>query len=427
MSQTSSIISQFTTIVAGNKTFSPSFDTTTNVPALTFLCMEVYLKKHAGKFVNQIPSGYQDVVDRHLGLVAHREELIGKVFCTMKKVGAYVFGGYLRDMVAGIKFNDIDIRVKSDNEKQSFISEILEFADIFVENKNIYPCFTCTNIRVQSRCQRNIWLDIDLTLETNFELGCKVYLHSSFDFDVNMLKSKSPDKSLKLINKHCNMPDIFKNISQKEFVILDKIGQPSFQHWISSFDMIAKKTADDIQGRETPTNYGDTWTFVPNSSSEITESTCISRSCLQGRNLLRRIEKMERRGWFCINKTCDNPNCIAAIPDMRQAYVAFQIAEEQMEMRKRIRKMELRAEAYREFHLRFYPSRITGKMANIINFSKSEKSYTIDHAKSVKRQKKITNHRNENALSTKSSRKVSKKNKENFYLMASIKEELNSS
>ena len=241
MLQRSVFYPQLSTIIDGSKFFSQSFDTTTNVPALTFLCMQVCLEKHAEKINNPEFSGYREVFDRHTKLVAHRDELIKQVFRTMIRVGAYVFGGYLRDMVTGTKFNDIDIRVNSETEIQIFIAEILEFADIFKESKNIYPCFTCTNIRIQSRYQRNVWLDIDLTMDT-------VFTSNSFDFDVNMLKSTRPGKSLELINNQCNINDIFKNIMQKKFIILDDLGQPSYQHEIPSYYPIAKKTVAEILG-----------------------------------------------------------------------------------------------------------------------------------------------------------------------------------
>ena len=158
------------------------------------------------------------------------------------------------------------------------------------------------------------------------------------------------------------------------------------------------------------------------------QSTCINSKTVRGMNLMYRIAKMKQRGWACINETCYNPLCVAAIPGLLRAYEAFQRAErsrKELEFyHERQRQRKLRIELYQ----RIFFGRITGKIANTINFEKSEKSRAIDLEKFVKRQKKTTNQINGNPLYSSSKKKIPqercKKNKSKFYLLSSIKEEL---
>lgn len=333
---------------------SPTFDATQTIPSLQFIVMEQILRDHPEK-------SNDDRFYRFHKHQALRNEMIDVIFVFMRERSheGYIFGGYLRDQYANLKFNDIDIRFPSLPYAEMFIGDIISVFDILIVKKHYIGCFS---IRVQSHTNRKICVDLDVTFKYPG-------LVERFDFDVNMLKSSKPNETLSLMNDKCNLHSVLRNIAKKEFVVLDYYGAPTINHesnFTANFDC-----------------HGKVCGFTNKGSVGI---DCIYRGTRHGNKLLERIAKMEARGWKCTNKLCNNPTCILSKPGLKEAYNEYKRLEElkrQQKIAARKQKQEVRRFMFR-CHI---PGRITGKQANTINFEKSCKSCTIDSSKSIKETK----------------------------------------
>lgn len=220
--------------------------------------------------------------------------MISNIFAILTEITAdcnnkpYIYGGFVRDTLAKLPFNDIDIRVFDRNTSTKFISKLEEKYDIRILKCNYDGSIS---IKIISK-ETDEFVNFDITF-------CTERNNIVHDFDVNMFYtttlSEKITNNIERLNEHCNRFNTLLHIINHEFVILNSFGYPTIEHL-------------------NPTMVFDPVTCVIRYSDNRRYSSCIRRSSLQGRKLRERRKKMERKGWKCLNKDCQNPECVLA-PD----------------------------------------------------------------------------------------------------------------
>lgn len=344
---------------------SPTFDSNIMLP-IQLLCLEIHLKSHpegGGKLLFDEYLGYhcnKSVYDEYNQYLSLKNVMIQTLFINMRSDNGYVFGGYLRDQNADIEFNDIDIRFADAVSANNFIESLQEIYNVLIVSQHYYGC---CSIRVQSKVLRYSYVDVDVTFETG--------RRNRFDLDVNMLASRDPEKELTIYNHRCTIHNILKNIRQRKFIALDKHGSPSLEHHLNSC-YVAIGDSDQL-----------TFIFSTVIAGDQNSCTCIHRRSYRGRKILQRIWKMEKRGWTCVNKTCLNPECILAQPNLPQLFARYKraINKKRAYLHAALRRKILRRKTLGKKQLIVQLACLTGKNFNITNFGKKEKPRQLEYYK----------------------------------------------
>ncbi|CAH6421819.1 Hypothetical protein KVN_LOCUS507 [uncultured virus] len=205
-------------------------------------------------------------------------------FCSRKEY-CTIFGGYLRDNICALNFKEIDIKFENEEFTKKFINSLRDiYSCYFKRTRSLKNCnsFGCIQIRIAPKPLLDksiilnifeIFIDIDLVFPISTRISC-IEKQIGLDFDVNQLIMRENQIS---VNPNCGLTysSIFKNINSKEFLVLDSFGK-TFEH----------KNLHQ----------------------------CVSIKSNRGRKIFLRINKMEKKGWTCINKqTCFiNHECILA-------------------------------------------------------------------------------------------------------------------
>ncbi len=221
---------------------------------------------------------FKEMMLKHvLDLIFQQDEQTTFAVCNESSEGSAgtIFGGYVRSLLAKESFRDIDVKISSQG-RELLINKLKETYIVELEHANIltYGTCGCITILVRHRTYSELTLKMDLVSSENTNMIKR-------DFDVNQLELCGDQISC---FKAEYLPSITEHIRRKEFVIMDSKEGPTLEH---------------------PTD----------------KSCCIQRSGKNGIKLLERIERMEARGWKCLNRhICSNPQCICATKESIETF-----------------------------------------------------------------------------------------------------------
>jgi len=156
---------------------------------------------------------------------------------------------------------------------------------------------------------------------------------------------------------------VFNNICNKQFVVLSSDGKPLIAHknrWLK----VMTDHDGTIIGYKSNT-MGPQWT-------EEKCFDCVHRDS-SGLKLMKRIDKMLKRGWTCLNEPCKNPECIMAPTELVSAYNQH-LAWERLE-RLQKKKDEISRQRYIRSYIRdqtWIPDFVSTKTGNWISFESSK-------------------------------------------------------
>nr|WBF71034.1 hypothetical protein [Megavirus caiporensis] len=225
-----------------------------------------------------------------------------------------VYGGYYRDYLAELPFNDLDIRFRCLNDIKIYIEHFLPFTCVNINNS--YSYCGCVTLMISNLDTIDIKLRLDLTYpvkEYMYSTGEKCF-KTRQDFDVNLLTSTKSiynldGNSFMRLGKYCQVENIIENCRNRRFVVLTGLGRPIIKHHHTYI-----KIYRDNFGLITSIQYNH-----PDNN----QYDCISRNSKQGMKLLERIDKMINYGWTIANHPCENPDCILAPSELYEEYLEY--------------------------------------------------------------------------------------------------------
>ena len=188
-----------------------------------------------------------------------QQTLILNVISIISKYDGKIFGGFIRDLLCGDRFNDIDIRFDNLRKYNLFKQNLHQFYAIDViktEKKYDFKCFS--RIKIRDPLNFSAYVQIDVIFPSDTEnINCRTI---ESDFDVNQLQLSNNKFDLCQTGKYLDYSKIIQNIKNKHFNVM--------------------------------------------------HTCCLYRDTKYGNKMLKRIEKMEKKGWICINRyCCGNPMC----------------------------------------------------------------------------------------------------------------------
>lgn len=231
----------------------------------------------------------------------------------------FIYGGFLRDYIAGDIYSDIDIRFDSKKLIKIFIDHYIPEQYIkqilptsLNNNASRYYCKCITmNLILPGYLNYPIAIDLTYTNKSYFMLDI---VHSSSDFDVNMLrlfnfKNNDIVSNLTTYHLNCQIDDILENCRNKQFVVMSLDEHSKIKH-----QEITTKYLYDANENMIGAEHPNEIEFHPD---------CINRYNDRGQRLLRRIAKMQQYGWNCRNEPCANPWCILAPCELSNIYYLY--------------------------------------------------------------------------------------------------------
>lgn len=209
----------------------------------------------------------------------------------------YIFGGFVRDLLAGNIYTDIDIRFGRGKYIDLFIKYCMPNKYIVKKNYTIDNSISrysgkCISTEIFTRDSPNIIIKLDCTYL--FKDSNIVYIdsHIQFDLDVNSLalylsivNGNLKSKIIALSNI-LNLPKIIKNCRKKKFIVLNKSGYSVKSHHYIFSDCI----------------------FCTDGCDSNNEYICYT--CYNMEYYIQRIKNMISKGWIINNNPCDNLSCI---------------------------------------------------------------------------------------------------------------------
>jgi len=287
----------------------PSFSVEDRVPSLLVVCLETLARSEQIREVTKmLDNGPFTAISQGLEFLEQKRAFLKKIFRHLYVTHGYVYGGWIRDQIAGVTPHDIDIRADSLSKATRFIQTLRIFSNILVLRQCFLGCFT---IIVQDPFNKNINFQMDVSYNNAFT-------NTNYDLDVNLLRTCKPDanctsySNVSLLNDNCDIDSVIRHCRQKEFVVLTPENKPVISHsrcWITT----------NISPEGNIVDYD----IVYDGCYRVTRSDyyhCINRHTHEGQTLLKRIDKMKRRGWKCLNDDCLNPECILAPDNLVEAY-----------------------------------------------------------------------------------------------------------
>lgn len=272
------------------------------------------------KITNKIPKHNIDNIFQYYA----KKIVIDLIFQKIHDDQVCCFGGFIRDMIAGYDFNeikDIDVRCRSQYHVDIFIRtlKIYFILGIVKETKNKFTINISVDIGNEyfmeyvmnnrftmelitdvfygdvKNTMKNLGENLNL-INIDMDIYCEKttywsddYHNMNCDLDVNTLRSdcllQDMDISdLRTFNPNCDINGTYNNAKRREFIVLSKIGNPIIDH--SDIDYYMRAFTDD---------------------------PCIDYRNKYGKKILKTIMKMQQRGWKCLNKPCNNENCVLSI------------------------------------------------------------------------------------------------------------------
>ncbi|AUV58176.1 hypothetical protein [Bandra megavirus] len=231
----------------------------------------------------------------------------------------FIYGGFLRDYLAGDIYSDIDIRFDSKKLIKIFIDHYIPEQYIkqilptsLNNNASRYYC-KCITMNLILPGYLNYPITVDLTY-TNKSYFMFDIVHSSSDFDVNMLrlfnfKNNDIVSNLTTFHLNCQINDILENCRNKQFIVMSFGEYPKIKH-----QEITTKYLYDANENMIGVEHSNGIEFHPD---------CINRYNYVGKILLQRIAKMQSKGWYCRNEPCENPWCILAPHELSNKYYEY--------------------------------------------------------------------------------------------------------
>ena len=274
---------------------SKLFDLTKRIPSLAQKCLET-LTTQDPNIITKLSQDYAiECFAMQQKIHTLKQEMIASLFYLLKiaYAGSYVYGSYVRDKIGKMPFNNIiNIHFPDLDTTTEFVAKISNWYRIFIldQTNNI----NTINILVQHATY------IEIVIELHLNYNYKHHQLDELDFDVNMLKLPKPSidiTSLSLINKTCNIPEIYDHIREKSFIVLDLNGLPILKH-INCF----AKPIFNINGSLEK--------ILIDMDNYNRNRNCISRNSPRGRELLEKISRMKNLGWACLNQPCTDPTCV---------------------------------------------------------------------------------------------------------------------
>ncbi|AZL89727.1 hypothetical protein QKC54_gp0195 [Megavirus baoshan] len=217
--------------------------------------------------------------------------------CLSPRPPIYIFGGFVRDLLAGNIYSDIDIRFGRKQYIDLFIKYCVPDKYIVkkyytVDNSISRYSGKCITIDIFTQNNPNIIIELDCTFVFKDSYVKQIGGHDIFDLDVNSLALFLSKVNGNIISKIIvlsnilNLPKIIKNCRKNKFVILNKLGHAVMAHDFTFNDCISC------------TEYCD-----PND-----EYVCYT--CHHMEYYIQRIKKMISKGWIIKNNLCDNLSCL---------------------------------------------------------------------------------------------------------------------
>ena len=254
-----------------------------------------------------------------------------------------LFGGASRDECRQDDLNiaDLDIKFTTVEDLNKFVSELLESENhsiTFLDEKapiQQTPCRPelsgiCPHCKVhmstptENKYGASYIKTIVLSDDSNrafiqMDLTVQPPLSTPKDFDVNTLILRYGELYVEYSNRYhqCRlygkddqqMKAVLAHIKNKEFLVLTGKGLPNSHH--------------DIRKSIPIMSYG---VEIPR---YVCTEDCICRHSLTGEKILRRIKKMEEKGWTKVNLPCPNPMCILSDDKVYEEYIAEVVEKRQ--------------------------------------------------------------------------------------------------
>lgn len=254
--------------------------------SLVSLCLFAAYSRYGDEFEKKLSKfiPLEDLASA-LTFVKKKNEMIEKIKAVAYENDGKFFGGYVRDLHSRQTFNDIDIIFFNIEHHKIFIESIFEELNTILLKtgpKYMSLGFGCTSLWVSLKEDPTIHLKLDVVFAENADDGIQKFTH---DFDVNALVLTRTNNRFVGINPiGSTLGKTFRHLDQKRFFILDNLGQ---------------YTKDHLNGDQ-----------------------CINRCSPKGRKILRRIEKMKKKGWAPINPQCCpyNAGCILATKEILEEH-----------------------------------------------------------------------------------------------------------
>lgn len=279
------------------------------IPTLKILCLKWLTDHHWNSTVENNFC--------HTLLYDIRTSMANRIVDIANNNSGYIYGGYVRDCVAGIDFRDIDVCFPGLDLVESFVKNLNRYYSVKFESSKFYNCYT---ICVHHRRIDRISISIDISLAN------RPYDESwRADFDINMLRLRNGVIEV-VPHLAIEMSAILENCRQKQFTVLDAQGTCTIKH--------------------------------------LDKSQCINRTTKAGKILVERIQKMLDRGWKMLNYRCQNPVCILATARKYHNY----LLERQAAIRDR-------------YIPTYIPGFVAPKLANTISFEHKYRAKKMEIAK----------------------------------------------
>nr|WBF71032.1 hypothetical protein [Megavirus caiporensis] len=209
----------------------------------------------------------------------------------------YIFGGFVRDLLAGYTYSDIDIRFGRSEYIDLFIKYCIPNKYIVKKNYTTDNSISrysgkCIAVEIFTLNCPDIIIKLDCTYVFKDSYVMRIGGHDIFDLDVNSLalylskvNGNMTSKIIALSNIQ-NLPKIIKNCRKKKFIVLNKLGYPVISHHFTFSDCISCTNNCDFNDQY------------------------ICYDCNNVKYYVKRIKNMILKGWVIKNNFCDNLSCI---------------------------------------------------------------------------------------------------------------------
>lgn len=272
------------------------------VPSLQNICIE---------FIKRTDIQQLIISRRSIPPVEHEyNSMVSRILALIEKFNGNVYGGFARDMVAKLIFNDIDVRFPYDTDVEKFIAALRENN---FQIQTAKPEYGYKKINVYDKSSGYL-VNMDLSFSEYFTkhnsydsfYKKRMVRHGPFDFDVNRLKLVLKSN----IYNSYDFPDWHFEEQTYTVLFLHDYHIPSVDY------QDLQRTIDHCQRHEFVVLDADSKA----TTVHFDRSQCIRHDSNTGRKLLARIDKMQARGWKMLNEPCNNPACILAPPNLVWKY-----------------------------------------------------------------------------------------------------------
>ena len=303
--------------------------------SLKALCLETLhlnmtlqqIKRHAWLGQQTVQKGLLMAIDE----MVLNQEMKQKIVQIIFKHSGKLYGGWVRDEEALLLPKDLDARFEDESKVNDFVSELMDSFKVEIIRPS-YNMINLLTILVQHKDRCDLNLHLDLIYPRKDGRQCTM----SLDFDVNGLIQYQANGVTYIdidpqYTSKIQLNLVRQNIARRQFVVLDFNGEPNLCH-------------------HNP--FPEEHECKPHPVTKVCFTCydgCICRGNRGSDKLMKRIRKMQARGWLCCNQECENPICIFS---SEESYKDWRVRQDKysakakkiMENRVNERKMQFKAD-----------------------------------------------------------------------------------